>query len=117
RLRGTTRKRAAPGRARGARMGCGERLEPAAASRYELPRAKVAELADAQDSGSCGVKPVGGQVPPFALAAGGRSQARNGIIRGVYGRQRGVSAPALYDSSVSAVATIACPVLEETLIR
>ena len=30
--------------------------------------AKVAELADAQDSGSCGVKPVGVQVPPFALS-------------------------------------------------
>jgi flavin reductase (DIM6/NTAB) family NADH-FMN oxidoreductase RutF len=30
------------------------------------PHAKVAELADAQDSGSCGRKVVGVQVPPFA---------------------------------------------------
>ena|GEM_PF-3366808 len=29
--------------------------------------AKVAELVDAQDSGSCGRKPVGVRVPPFAL--------------------------------------------------
>ena len=33
-------------------------------------RAKVAELADAQDSGSCGVTPVGVQVPPFAGVRG-----------------------------------------------
>ncbi len=33
-------------------------------------RAKVAELADAQDSGSCGVTPVGVQVPPFAFRQG-----------------------------------------------
>lgn len=31
-----------------------------------LLRAKVAELADAQDSGSCARKGVGVQVPPFA---------------------------------------------------
>src|SRR4029078_5872446 len=30
------------------------------------PRAKVAELADAQDSGSCDREVVGVQVPPFA---------------------------------------------------
>ncbi len=35
-------------------------------------RAKVAELADAQDSGSCGVTPVGVRLPPFALAHASR---------------------------------------------
>ena len=34
----------------------------------KITRAKVAELADAQDSGSCEVKLVGVQVPPFAFA-------------------------------------------------
>ena len=32
----------------------------------EFSCAKVAELVDAQDSGSCGVKPVGVRFPPFA---------------------------------------------------
>ncbi len=46
--------------------------------RFRNTKAKVAELADAQDSGSCGVTPVGVQVPPFASflakATKGRSQ-------------------------------------------
>ena len=40
---------------------------PTAAEIPQASHAKVAELADAQDSGSCGVTPVGVQVPPFAL--------------------------------------------------
>src|SRR5213593_3686871 len=43
----------------------GETLVPTAACRYELPHAKVAELADAQDSGSCGLNTRGGSSPPF----------------------------------------------------
>ena len=42
-------------------------LACSAAYRYPERHAKVAELADAQDSGSCGVTPVGVQVPPFAF--------------------------------------------------
>src|SRR5207249_6901686 len=43
----------------------GESLEPTATYRYDLPHAKVAELADAQDSGSCGLNTRGGSSPPF----------------------------------------------------
>lgn len=42
-------------------------LSPFSGNANHLPHAKVAELADAQDSGSCGVTPVGVQLPPFAL--------------------------------------------------
>src|SRR5438477_4367765 len=43
-----------------------------------LGQAKVAELADAQDSGSCGVTPVRVQLPPFAPTsyASGRDAER-----------------------------------------
>src|SRR5882762_5311624 len=40
-------------------------LERTAACRYESSHAKVAELADAQDSGSCGLNTRGGSSPPF----------------------------------------------------
>ncbi len=44
-----------------------DRLDGADAGDYpSLPHAKVAELADAPDSGSGGVTPVGVQVPSFA---------------------------------------------------
>ena len=39
-------------------------------SRVTSPLARVAELADAQDSGSCARKGVGVQVPPRALWVG-----------------------------------------------
>lgn len=39
-------------------------------SRVRSPLARVAELADAQDSGSCARKGVGVQVPPRALHSG-----------------------------------------------
>src|SRR5438093_4395128 len=40
-------------------------LEQIPTCRYDWPRAKVAELADAQDSGSCGLNTRGGSSPPF----------------------------------------------------
>src|SRR5947199_10518108 len=40
-------------------------LEQMPTCRYEWARAKVAELADAQDSGSCGLNTRGGSSPPF----------------------------------------------------
>src|SRR5437016_2245993 len=42
-------------------------LERTAACRYESSHAKVAELADAQDSGSCGLNTRGGSSPPFRI--------------------------------------------------
>src|SRR5437899_10056813 len=60
----------------------GETLVPTAACRYELPHAKVAELADAQDSGSCGLNTRGGSSPPFRTYSPLEDQALAAIVSG-----------------------------------
>src|SRR6266581_9031861 len=44
-----------------------ESLERTATCSYDSTHAKVAELADAQDSGSCGLNTRGGSSPPFRI--------------------------------------------------
>src|SRR2546430_3434207 len=50
-------------------------LERTAACRYESSHAKVAELADAQDSGSCGLNTRGGSSPPFRTSGASSSRS------------------------------------------
>src|SRR5262249_6902956 len=47
------------------------------------PRAKVAELADAQDSGSCGLNTRGGSSPPFRTQLNARTGSGSSILRSV----------------------------------
>ena len=49
--------------------------EDSARDRLIVMRARVAELADAQVSGACGVTPVGVQVPPLAVVRSWKSVA------------------------------------------
>src|SRR6266446_2767622 len=60
----------------------GESLEPTATCRYDLTHAKVAELADAQDSGSCGLNTRGGSSHPFRIFSPLEDQALAAIVSG-----------------------------------
>src|SRR5439155_4565084 len=73
----------------------GESLEPTATCRYDLTHAKVAELADAQDSGSCGLNTRGGSSPPFRTPATSRASTGTSTLRAVVVPQNpaGLSCP------------------------